>query len=138
MSAARAHVPRVLLVEDDAADARSCMQRLRESTEPFEVTHVVSMADALERLARPPSIDAILLALALPARQGLDALAAVLLILGIAADGRELENAVAGTDARRPIDARVRPDGSARTDDDVGVYDRIRAHRDVSRKLRIG
>ncbi len=77
MSAARGPVPRVLLVEDDPADARSCMQRLRESPEPFEVTHVVSMADALERLSRPPSIDAILLDLALPDRQGLDALAAV-------------------------------------------------------------
>ncbi|HEY5242342.1 MAG TPA: response regulator [Polyangiaceae bacterium] len=77
MSAVRGPSPRVLLVEDDPADARSCMQRLRESTEPFEVTHVASMAAALERLARPPSIDAILLDLALPDRQGLDALAAV-------------------------------------------------------------
>ncbi|HEX3345136.1 MAG TPA: response regulator, partial [Polyangiaceae bacterium] len=51
--------------------------RLRESPGAFEVTHVVTVADALDRLARPPPLDAILLDLALPDRQGLDALGAV-------------------------------------------------------------
>jgi signal transduction histidine kinase/HPt (histidine-containing phosphotransfer) domain-containing protein len=66
-----------LLVEDDPGDARANIQRLREAPDPFEVTHVGSVGEAIARLARPPSIEAIVLDLGLPDRQGLDALGAV-------------------------------------------------------------
>ena len=65
------------------------------------------------------------------------ALAAVLLILRIAADRGELEDAVVLAHARRPVDDRMRPNSAARADDNIRINDRVGANAHVRRKLRL-
>lgn len=62
---------RVLLVEDNPADARLLIESLRESgPDAFRVTHVPRLSAAVEAVARMPA-DVILLDLSLPDSQGL-------------------------------------------------------------------
>ncbi len=69
---------RVLLIEDDAGDARRLQEALREACGgPLDLEHAWSLADGLDRLEGwPPHI--ILLDLSLPEARGLDALETVL------------------------------------------------------------
>ena len=63
---------RVLLVEDNPGDARLLRESLAEiPSGRFELTHVVSLAQGLDRLAGP-GIDVVLLDLFLPDSQGFD------------------------------------------------------------------
>ena len=62
---------RVLLVEDNPADARLVREMLTESHRPVELIHAVRLRDALECL-RTQSFSAILLDLNLPDSQGMN------------------------------------------------------------------
>ncbi len=61
--------------------------------------------------------------------------AAVLLVLRIGADRRELEDPVAAADAGGPFDDHVGPDARARTDPHAGTDHRVRADLDVGVEL---
>src|SRR5690606_17557573 len=61
--------------------------------------------------------------------------AAVLLVLRVGADRRELEDAVAATDRRAALDHHVRPDARVRADAHARTDDRIRAHLDAAVEL---
>jgi len=62
---------RVLLVEDNPADARLLAESLRESgPDAFRVTHVARLSAAVEAIGRSPA-DVILLDLSLPDSSGL-------------------------------------------------------------------
>lgn len=68
---------RVLLVEDNALDARAMLRALGMITDTvFEITHVEDLASALERLGNEP-FDCVLLDLSLPDSKGLLAVDAV-------------------------------------------------------------
>ena len=64
-------------------------------------------------------------------------LAVVLEVLRRVADRRELEDLVAGADARRALDDRVRTDPGPGADAARRPDDRVRAHRDVRGQLRL-
>jgi diguanylate cyclase (GGDEF)-like protein len=72
----------ILLVEDNPGDARLVVEMLREAqTAEFELTHVMTVRDAVDRLtAETPRIDAILLDLSLPDEHGLDTLRRVVAV----------------------------------------------------------
>src|SRR5258708_184030 len=64
-------------------------------------------------------------------------LALLFLVLRRVAQGSELKNLVAGADARRSVDHRVRADPSAGADDHIRTDDRERTDLDVRRYLRL-
>src|SRR5437870_2391463 len=65
---------KILLVEDNAGDARLLREVLRDAgTAPFELDHVERLQDALRAL-REAHFDVVLLDLSLPDAQGLDTL----------------------------------------------------------------
>src|SRR5258707_1018011 len=64
-------------------------------------------------------------------------LALVFLVLRRVAQGRELKNLVAGADARRSVDHRVRADPGAGADDHIRTDDRERTDLNVRRQLRL-
>jgi two-component system, cell cycle sensor histidine kinase and response regulator CckA len=73
---------RLLLVEDDAADASLIGRTLSEASHPaFEVEQVPTMGECLQRL-RHNGFDAVLLDLVLPDSQGLATLTTVLAVAG--------------------------------------------------------
>ena len=62
----------ILLVEDNAGDARLLREALRDAQGlPFELTHVERLDDAIQRLKSRP-FDVLLLDLSLPDSQGTD------------------------------------------------------------------
>lgn len=61
---------RILLIEDNPGDARLIQEILREGDLPFELHHVVRLADAVGPLAH--GVDVVLLDLSLPDAHGLD------------------------------------------------------------------
>jgi signal transduction histidine kinase len=64
---------RILLVEDNPADARLIRERLRERGNEVEIEHVVRLGSAVRKLAEAShGFDAILLDLSLPDATGLD------------------------------------------------------------------
>lgn len=70
-------VIRILLVEDNAAEALLCVETLQEAGRgEFEVVHAARMSEAREYIGRYP-LDAILLDLSLPDSQGLETLAEI-------------------------------------------------------------
>jgi len=62
---------RILLVEDNPADARLLQEALAETAEPFDVSHVELLQAALDRVASEP-FDAVLLDLFLPDSRGME------------------------------------------------------------------
>ena len=69
---------RVLLLEDDPADARLVGQMLRRvKTTPFEVTVVTRLAEALARLNDPSAFDVVLADLGVPDSSGIGTLGAL-------------------------------------------------------------
>src|SRR6185437_7930720 len=64
-------------------------------------------------------------------------LAFVFLVLRRVAQGGELEYSIAGADARRAVDHRVRADPGARADDHVRPDDAERSDLHVRRQLRL-
>ena len=69
---------RVLLLEDDPADARLVGQMLRRvKTTPFEVTVVTRLAEALARLSDPSAFDVVLADLGVPDSSGIQTLGAL-------------------------------------------------------------
>ncbi len=71
------NAPKLLLVEDNPGDARLIQEMLSEvETSKFEVTHEVSLNDALKRLSSG-AFDVILLDLGLPDSHGLDTFTSV-------------------------------------------------------------
>lgn len=70
------HAPtpiRVLLVEDNPADARLLIESLREAGDGFHVSHVVRLSAAVEELRREESaVDVVALDLSLPDSTGLE------------------------------------------------------------------
>ncbi len=63
-------VVRVLLVEDDPADAQLLRATLASSTVRFDLEQVTTLADATTRLGQPPAPDVVLLDLSLPDSTG--------------------------------------------------------------------
>ncbi len=62
---------RILLVEDNPADARFLKEALVDAAEPFRVSQVELLQEAVEHLANAP-VDAVLLDLFLPDSQGME------------------------------------------------------------------
>ncbi len=69
-------VMRILLVEDNRADARLVREMLVDTAVPFELTHVTRLAEAIERVTAG-DIDVILLDLSLPDGEGLKMVSAL-------------------------------------------------------------
>jgi diguanylate cyclase (GGDEF)-like protein len=66
---------RILLVEDNAGDARLVREMLDEGGEEYSLIHVQTLGDALDHLtAHPDETDVVLLDLSLPDETGLDTL----------------------------------------------------------------
>jgi sigma-B regulation protein RsbU (phosphoserine phosphatase) len=62
---------RILLVEDNVADARLFQELLADARTPFDITHVRKLSEAIERL-RQGGIDIVMSDLSLPDSQGLE------------------------------------------------------------------
>lgn len=65
----------ILLVEDNAADARWVLEMIREEPDEFRLQHASTVREAVDRLTDDhPAIDAVLLDLSLPDETGLETL----------------------------------------------------------------